>query len=354
MYLSLIKFLEMKILRIFFLLFGVSAFAQEPKQVTVSVDTILKENISIRAILLDENKIWYAANEGRLGFFDFDDNTTFEKRIVFDTIKPEFRSIAKTSNHILVAGIGSPALFCQIDKIKYKPKLIYRETHKKVFYDSMQFWNDKEGIAIGDPTEDCFSILITRDGGSTWTKLLCSDLPKIVDGEAAFASSNTNVILKGNKVWLVSGGKKARVFYSPHKGKSWQVFETPIVQGKTMTGIFSADFFDENIGIIAGGDYENPERNSKNKAITYDGGKTWNLIAENNGFGYASCVQFVPGGKGKEIVSVGASGLQYSSDGGLSWQMLLEDKTLYTIRFQDANTAFAAGKNKIIRIRFKK
>jgi photosystem II stability/assembly factor-like uncharacterized protein len=162
------------------------------------------------------------------------------------------------------------------------------------------------------------------------------------------------VILKGSKVWLVSGGKKARVFYSPDKGKSWHVFETPIVHGGAMTGIFTADFYDENIGIIAGGDYENPELNSKNKAITYDGGKTWNLIAENSGFGYASCVQFVPGGKGKEIVSVGASGLQYSSDGGLSWQMLLEDETLYTIRFQDADTAFAAGKNKMIRIQFKK
>jgi hypothetical protein len=246
----MIKFCEMKILGILFLFIGWNGHAQESNKIAVSIDTILKGNISIRAILLDENKIWYAANEGRLGFFDFDDNSTFEKRIVFDIIKPEFRSIAKTLKHIFVAGIGSPALLYQIDKIKYKPKLVYRETDKKAFYDSMQFWNDLEGIALGDPTEECFSILITRDGGATWTKLLCSDLPKIADGEAAFASSNTNVILKGDNAWLVSGGKKARVFYSPDKGKSWQVFETPMIQGSAMTGIFTADFYNENIVII--------------------------------------------------------------------------------------------------------
>jgi hypothetical protein len=30
------------------------------------------------------------------------------------------------------------------------------------------------------------------------------------------------------------------------------------------------------------------------KARTTDGGKTWKLVAENQGFGYASCVQYIP------------------------------------------------------------
>ena len=62
----------------------------------------------------------------------------------------------------------------------------------------------------------------TTDGGKTWNKLSCESLPKTVEGEAAFAASNTNIVLKGNKVWIVSGGKKARVFYSSDKGKTWQ------------------------------------------------------------------------------------------------------------------------------------
>ena len=217
----------------------------------------------------------------------------------------------------------------------------------------MNFWNYKEGILIGDPIENCLSILITRDGGASWQKTPCDKLPKTVEGEAAFAASNTNIIIKGNQTWVVSGGKKSRVFFSPDKGSSWQVFETPIVQGKEMTGIFTADFYSDQIGFVAGGNYENLNQNFQNKAITTDGGKTWNLIAENQGFGYASCVQYVPGSNGKQLVSIGASGLQYSSDGGISWKQLSKDDTLYTIRFLNATTAFAAGKNKIIRIVFK-
>lgn len=73
----------------------------------------------------------------------------------------------------------------------------------------MQFWNDKEGIAIGDPTEDTFSIIVTRDGGETWTKILSDKLPTNAEGEAAFAASNSNIVIKGNDTWLVSEEKSS-------------------------------------------------------------------------------------------------------------------------------------------------
>ena len=227
---------------------------------------------------------------------------------------------------------------------------VYAETHEKVFYDSMNFWNNDEGILIGDPISNCLSVVITRNGGKTWQKVPCENLPKTVESEAAFAASNTNVIIKGNHCWIVSGGVKSRVFYSSDKGKTWSVFETPIVQGQAMTGIFTADFYDEKIGFIAGGNYEIPTQNFQNKAITFDGGKTWDLVAENQGFGYASCVQFVPNSGGREIISVGATGLHYSSDFGKTWKQFSTDNSLYTLRFVSPNLAFAAGKDKIVRV----
>jgi len=321
---------------------------------SVQIDTLFKDKISIRAIVVDGNKVWYAGNNSRFGFYDLNQNKKTENHISKDSLKLEFRSMAKTSKYIFILSVSNPALLYQISKEEAQPKLVYQENHEKVFYDSMQFWNDSEGIAIGDPIEDCLSILVTRDGGNSWSKIPSAVLPKVIDGEAAFAASNTNIVIKGNSTWIVSGGKKASVFNSPDKGKTWNSYNTPIVQGKTMTGIFTADFYDAKNGFIAGGNYEVPNQNFGNKASSTDGGKTWNLKAENQGFGYASCVQYVPESGGKGLVSVGASGLYYSSDSGNSWKQLAADPSLFSLRFIDNHTAIAAGKNKMIRITFKK
>jgi photosystem II stability/assembly factor-like uncharacterized protein len=319
----------------------------------VIIDTLFQDNISIRAIVVDANKIWYAANNSRFGFYDLVKKNRKEATIDKGDLKLEFRSIAENTSGVFILNVGNPALLYKVNKFNLQTTLVYQENHEKVFYDSLTFWNTKEGIAIGDPTEGTFSIIITRDGGRTWKKILAIDLPKLVPGEAAFAASNTNIVTKGSNTWVFSGGLKARVFYSPDKGKSWTVYNTPIIQGKAMTGIFTAAFYDSKNGFIAGGDYDVLGQNFGNKARTTDGGKTWQLIGENNGFGYASCVQYVPGGQGKSLVSVGASGLYYSSDSGQSWEQLSKDNSLYTLRFIDKHTAIAAGKNKMVRIRFK-
>lgn len=319
---------------------------------SVQVDTLFQDNISIRSIIIDSNKIWYSANNSRVGYFDLKENRKQEQIVGMDSMKLEFRSAAQTEKNVFALTVSNPALLYKISKKEFHPVLVYQENHEKVFYDSMQFWNHNEGIAIGDPVGDCLSIIITRDGGNSWKKISCTNLPKVVEGEAAFAASNTNVVVRGNHTWIVTGGKKARVLYSNDKGVTWQVFETPIVQGKEMAGIFTADFYDANVGFIAGGDYGALNQNHGNKARTKNGGKTWDLVAENEGFGYASCIQYVPGSNGKSLVSVGANGIYYSFNSGNSWKQLALDPSLYTIRFIDDHTAIAAGKNKMIRIQF--
>lgn len=274
----------------------------------------------------------------------------FRGRINKDSLHPEFRSIAKTKDAIFILSVANPALLYKISNDRKVVKLVYQEENEKVFYDSMQFLDTNFGVAMGDPVSNCLNIIITNDGGNTWQKIPCDKLPKVEEGEAAFAASNTNVMLRNNKIIIVSGGKKSRCFVSEDKGNTWQVYNTPIVQGKTMTGIFTADFYDENIGFIAGGNYEKQEDNSNNKAITKDGGKTWQLVGQSQGFGYASCIQFVPNSKGKSLICVGGTGVHYSNDSGNTWKKMLEDKDLYTIRFQNDSIAYAGGKNKIVKL----
>ena len=319
----------------------------------ITVDTLFQDKINIRAIQIDKNKIWYAADNGRFGYFDADTNLKNEIVIAKDSLNLEFRSIAQTTANAFIINVGNPALLYKIAKKDLQLKLVYQESNEKVFFDSMQFWDENDGIAMGDPVSNCLNIILTKDGGETWNKVPCEKLPKIEQGEAAFAASNTNIILKGNNVWIVSGGKKSRVFHSFNRGESWKVYETPIVQGKAMTGIFTADFYDDKNGFIAGGNYESQAQNFANKAITKNGGKTWKLIAENKGFGYASCVQYVPESNGKGLVVVGTSGVHYSADTGKTWKQLSTDPKFFTLRFVNKNTAIAAGKDKVVRFHFK-
>jgi photosystem II stability/assembly factor-like uncharacterized protein len=202
-------------------------------------------------------------------------------------------------------------------------QLQFTNTNPKGFFDSMVFWDRTHGIVLGDPILDetgipKFELLLTDDG-QTWTPIPASQLPPALEGEAAFAASNTCLaILKtpliktpviktpvipseardlglagathplnntapqarsdpDPNIWFATGGKAARVFHSPDRGHTWEVFDTPITHGPHSAGIFSLAFRDATHGIIAGGDYKLPQQDGPNLAFTADAGKTWTL-----------------------------------------------------------------------------
>ncbi len=321
---------------------------------SLTTELIYADSVSIRAILaVDENRVWFAGNKGQVGIIDH--KIPKIASIRFEDSLLHFRSIAKTQDAVFVLSIANPAVLYKIgfDGLQATSiEEVYIERGDRVFYDALKFWDDQMGIALGDPTEACLSVLISNDGGNNWKKWPCDRLPKVEEGEHAFAASNSNIAIYGNHVWLVSGGTRARVFYSIDRGESWHVVDTPIVQGGTMTGIYSIDFYDENIGIIFGGDWENKENNVANKAITIDGGKTWQLISDGRGPGYRSSVKFVPNGGGNEIVAVGSPGISYSNDRGHTWKEL-SIEGVFAIDFVNDSVAFASGNNKIIKVNFK-
>ena len=342
------------VLGILFISGCVSKETQEPRKsfTKVEIQTILEDDsLSVRAIEIMGSDLAFAANNGIYGIYNSipgEWNTNVQE---YDSIRPEFRAVASTSSDFFMLSIGNPALLFKTGDTG-SMELVYKEENDKVFYDAMTFWNDKEGIAMGDPTNGCLSIILTRDGGKNWNKIPCDLLPAIIEGEAAFAASNSNIAVHGNHTWILSGGMKSRVFYSPDKGTTWEVFETPIVQGTSTSGGYSIDFYDDANGFIIGGDYTTPDLNKANKAITSNGGKTWQLVADGKDPGYHSSVRYVPGGKANEIVSVGLTGIFYSNNKGETWQKL-SDEGFFTIRFLNDSTAYAAGKNRIAILEFK-
>lgn len=326
---------------------------------SVLTDTLLPWKISdslkfsIRAIEIKGDDLWFCGSDGSYGNFSIKENTL--KRYSFlksDNTGYALRSLAKTNKALFVLSISNPAILLKKGDESSAASIVYEENHPKVFYDSMTFWNDQEGIAIGDPTESCMSIIITRNGGMSWTKIPCDLLPTAIEGEAAFAASDTNIAIVGSNTWIATGGKTSRVLFSPDKGKTWKIFDTPIAQGKETTGLYSIDFYDDLNGFGIGGDYTNPEENQANKIRTSDGGKTWELVAQNQNPGYRSCVQYRPESNSRELVAVGFNGVDYSNDAGNTWKHL-SDESFYTIRFFNDSIAFAAGKDKISKLIFK-
>ncbi|MDN3593843.1 WD40/YVTN/BNR-like repeat-containing protein [Zunongwangia endophytica] len=319
---------------------------------SLKIEPILEnDSLSIRAIEVIGNNLAFAANNGTYGLYNSATGSWKLSQQKYDSVTPEFRAVASTASDFFMLSVENPALLYKTGD-DGKMKLVYKEEDEKVFYDAIAFWNDQEGIAMGDPTDDCLSVIVTRDGGNSWKKIDCEKLPKAAESEAAFAASNSNIAIEGDHVWILSGGMKSRVFHSADKGKTWEVAETPLKQGKPTLGGYSMDFYDAENGIIIGGNYEDPNGNTGNKAITKDGGKTWNLIADGEEPNYKSSVRYVPNSNGKEIIATGFTGISYSKDAGETWRKL-SDEGFYTIRFLNDSTAFAAGSKRIAKIYFK-
>ena len=321
---------------------------------SVQIEEVFRDSLSIRAIApMSADRVWFGANQGMVGLID--SLTPKLARVKYEEDFREFRSIAIGKDAVYILSVESPAVLYRIGfdgEEATAVELVYTEEGEGVFYDAMTFWDEKEGIAMGDPVGNCLSIIITRDGGRNWSKVDCSQLPSTVSGEAAFAASNSNIAVSGDHAWIVTGGKKARVFHTPDRGSNWEVFETPIVSGGAMTGIYSVDFWDDQNGIIFGGDWENKARNKGNKAVTTDGGKNWKLIADGNDPGYRSSVRFVPGSSGRGVVAVGSPGISYSPDGGESWTAL-SNEGFYAIEFVNDTLAYASGRNRIAKLIFR-
>ncbi|MEM9141781.1 MAG: oxidoreductase [Bacteroidota bacterium] len=316
---------------------------------SVEIELLYSDSLSIRAIGLMGHSLAFAADKGAFGTIDLNSGKIRSKIEKYHTSIPEFRAVAHNATDFFILSIGNPALLYKTGEDD-KMDLVYKEEGDGVFYDSMTFWNNREGIAIGDSREGCLSIIVTRDGGHHWNKILCSDLPKSLEGEGAFAASNTNIKVIGDKTWVATTG--GRIYYSPDKGRSWSVTQTPIQNKLPTQGIYSMDFYDRDLGIVFGGDYTKPSEQIGNKAITTNGGKSWSLIADGDPPGYESCVQFVPGSGGKEIVAVGFTGISYSRDRGKTWKTLSKEP-FYSLRFASCTVAYASGKGRIARILFK-
>jgi len=233
----------------------------------------------------------------------------------------DFRDVeAFDKNTAILMGTDAPAFFFKTTDGGRSWKRKYMNRDAKVFFDGMSFWDEKNGIAISDPIDGKFFIVVTKDGGDNWQQYPSLYVPSPQNGEAAFAASGTSITTAGNDlVWFgTGGGEKARIFLSEDRGENWRAFDSQIKAGSQTCGVFSICFKDELNGIAVGGDYKNDKDKNSNCSISDDGGLSWQSVKLNPPSGFKSCVSW--NNKFKFYITTGTSGSDYSIDDGITWR----------------------------------
>jgi photosystem II stability/assembly factor-like uncharacterized protein len=264
---------------------------------------------SLRGVSTVSREIAWASGTHGTYLRTTDAGRTWTPAQVPDAMALDFRAVVAFSADeafLMSAGPGDQSRIYHTSDGGRHWQLQFTNSNPKGFFDSMVFWDRTHGVVLGDPIADesgqvKFELLLTDDG-ETWHVIPPSQLPPAVEGEGAFAASNSCIAIllsmwgqpppavqpgearhgsgmpaPDPNIWFATGGKSARVFHSVDRGQTWQVVDTPILHGLDSTGVFSIAFRDALHGVIAGGDYKHPNQDGPNLAFTDDGGKTWTL-----------------------------------------------------------------------------
>lgn len=222
--------------------------------------------------------------------------------------------------YLLSAGPGEQSRIYETNDGGKTWALQFTNHDSRGFFDCMAFWDRDHGIAVGDPIDGQFEVILTNDGGANWTPLSASYSPRSLATEGAFAASGTCLTVEGDRnTWFVTGGNAARVFRSTNRGNTWSATDAPILHDNSSSGVFSITFNGPRHGVIGGGDYKNSEREGTTLAYTEDGGLTW-AASGIRPQTYFSAVALDPQ-NGRQLLAVGSAHADYTDDvGNRNWK----------------------------------
>jgi photosystem II stability/assembly factor-like uncharacterized protein len=277
---------------------------------------------SLRGVsIVDRNELWASGTHGTY-LVTKDGGQHWAVNHVPGAEELDFRGVEAFHNEsfLLAAGPGEKSRIYH-ERKGHRWELQFINHDAKGFFDCMAFSSPKHGFVVGDPLNGKFQVLRTRDGGRTWQYIDPKKLPPALDGEGAFAASNSCIATVGSDVWFATGGPVARVFHSVDNGETWTVTDAPVSHGSPSQGIFSIAFRDSLHGAIVGGDYAHADQTGPNVATTDDGGKTWKL-ANLQPQKFFSAIAYV---NDRSILVVGAASSGFTEDDLRTWKWLSSD-----------------------------
>jgi photosystem II stability/assembly factor-like uncharacterized protein len=305
---------------------------------------------SLRAIhALDEQLVWASGSRGQV-LLTLDGGENWKQITVPGCEETEFRSLhAWDEKRALVFDISPRGRAFMTSDGGASWEQVYSSPREGAFFNSVKFSDNAHGIAISDPVDNQVFILRTMDGGKNWERIISS--PPAEEGEINFAASNTCIeYLQSGEIFIVSGGKRARILSSPDHGEHWQYVETPTMTGAS-AGLFSVEFIDSRRGVAVGGDFNDPLREGVRAIYTEDGGKHW-YRSEQMPAAYRSCVISLGGNM---VFATGKTGCDYSSDAGMNWTFIDSLGYYAASRVDGKSMIYLSGsQGRIARVKFRK
>jgi len=304
-------------------------------------------NTSLRGLsVVKDSVIWVSGSDGYVGrSIDAGKTWNFQKIHPYDSA--EFRDIeAIDAQTAIVMSSVEPSCILKTTDGGNTWKEVFRNNDPAMFLDAIDFYNNS-GICLGDPMHGRFYLMKTNDLGDTWTVL--KTRRKSADSIAAFAASGSVIQFIDEKtIVFATGGKYANIYISKNRGKRWKEINTPIIAGQASQGIFSIDF-KGNAGIIAGGNYLEPNNEEKSLFMANDILQTRNIWKNYsvNSIGYSSCAKLYQ----NLILTCGTSGINLI-DPILNNTTKLSEENFNVIGIsEDEKTVYFAGNNgKIVRL----
>jgi len=198
--------------------------------------------------------------------------------------------------------------------------LQHQDTRPGTFLNSIAFWDNQNGIAVGDPVDGSFVILTTTDGGANWDQVPAANIPAPVPGEYGGLTGDGGTCLTvqgtGNAWFGTGAASPLRVLRSTDKGQTWVAVNTPL----SVFGITTIAFKDSLNGFAGGNTF--PHNDSLITIVkTTDGGQTWGGVPMFPQIG-PSTLDIVPNTNNGTLFVTSPQGSAISEDGGTTWERL--------------------------------
>jgi hypothetical protein len=178
------------------------------------------------------------------------------------------------------------------------------------FVDFVKFFDDRHGLAVGDPNDGYWEIYTTTDGGNQWTRVPSTNIPPPFPGEFAYWGGVT--ASHGDRFWFPSNHQS--LYRTTDRGLTWSAARDAY-PGAIGMGVA---FKDSLHGLLSG---DAPGNIGFRR--TTDGGVTFSQVGTPTHL-TASYVTYVPGTRGAYVASSydlweWAPGSGYSPDDGATW-----------------------------------